>query len=197
MGIRGHHVHGLNELANGIDKIVDHNCNDIDDSLRARVTNGGGLDAVFPCIYKTIEHRIVIGLNWTYLLTLLRELWVIRARFVFIFLLRVSFSRWSFYSAVNRETPFVRFLAFLRRYELGISQFTYQIIGECFFCGLRGKDLVRLFGFYRKKILTPTCTQSLDWFRNAGKPRKGVSSQPTAASYSDQNGTMLYNFASW
>ena len=46
MGIRGHHVHEPNELANGTDKIVDHNYKDINDSLGVRVTNGGGLDAV-------------------------------------------------------------------------------------------------------------------------------------------------------
>ena len=49
MGIRGHRVHELNELANGIDKIaVDHNYNDINDSLKVRVINGGGLDTVVP-----------------------------------------------------------------------------------------------------------------------------------------------------
>ena len=72
-------MHEPNELANGI---VDHNYND--DSLRVRVKNV--YTQFFPCIYKTNEHRIVIGLNLTYLLTLLGALWVIRARFVFIFL---------------------------------------------------------------------------------------------------------------
>ena len=46
MAIRGHHVHEPNELANGTDKIVDRNYNDINDSPKVTVTNGGGLDTV-------------------------------------------------------------------------------------------------------------------------------------------------------
>ena len=49
MAIRGHHVHEPNALANAIDKIVDRNYNDINDSLKVTVTNGGGLDTVISC----------------------------------------------------------------------------------------------------------------------------------------------------
>ena len=58
MAIRGHHVHESNELANGIDKIVDRNYNDINDSLKVTVTNGGGLDTVFGKKLKSPFPRV-------------------------------------------------------------------------------------------------------------------------------------------
>jgi len=53
---------------------------------------------------------------------------------------------------VNRETPFLRLLAFLSRLSWALAYLPeYR---RYYFCGLSG--LIKLFGFNRKRIPTPT-----------------------------------------
>ena len=56
--------------------------------------------------------------------------------------------------------------------------------------------LIKSFGLNRKKFLR--AQQSLDWFKNAGKPRKGISPSTVYVSslMGNQNENLFYKFAS-